>query len=290
MKRAAIGKKQRVGPGVRGIEHAKPHDARGDGGRRPDLAVDEDAIAMEPVQDVRRRQIIDHAPLGIDAAVLHDQRQVVDTIAAGQAALIVAPVYEVDHPRQTSVDMPRRRAVHMRMIPCGHRLLRDGQHRAPPLARPDRVMGPAVDLSRHQQAVPVDRHILIERVAHLGRDLAAGQDDGRAEIALVETRGHAGTPRPEPGPAGLRPQRDAARLAHIEERRHPEASRCRRADAAVDREGPRPQKPHRPKPEQGGAPARVGRGVGRGVGRKVGRSVGRCSGAARRHDQPAVSP
>ena len=95
----------------------------------------------------------------------------------------------------------------MRMIKESGRRLTDRQRRTPSLAWTNGLVGAAVQLSRYEQPVPVNRGISRQIVADRHRHVVpAMYPQSRAEIASVVSHGGAPPPWEESGFPFLRPQ------------------------------------------------------------------------------------
>ena len=128
--RPPVGEAQIEVAGVGGIQQAQPHQAGRDTGDGTNDAVDEQRVALEPVHDVHHVWLVDELAIAAEALVLQHDRQIVDAVGRGQAAVAVGAVADDHHAGKTRIDLPGRVAVRVRMEPRRRRGLLDRDLRA----------------------------------------------------------------------------------------------------------------------------------------------------------------
>jgi hypothetical protein len=122
------------------------------------------------------------------------QRQVVDAVIRRQVEPLLGLVGDDQHAGQAAIHLLRRAVVHVRVIEEGGGRLVDCEARAPSGAGGNRLVRTAVDLARHQQAVPVHGGVLLQPVGHLDRDVVAAMNtQRRPEVVAIVAECRAGS-------------------------------------------------------------------------------------------------
>ena len=149
-------------------------------------AVHEDVLAEDPGRADEPLREVEPAVV-VEVLVLEDHRDVIDAVRPRQAQALRLGVVDEDHPGDAPVDLLVAVGMRMRVVPERGRGLVDRPAGGPPLARLDRLVGPAVGGRREVHAVPVHRRPLGQLVPHLHPNaVPAGEAERRPEVGSVD--------------------------------------------------------------------------------------------------------
>jgi len=155
-----------IHPGVRGIEQTQAHQPGGHRQCRSDRAVDQHLSAAEPLHPVHHARIVRHAAGPVEIAVLHDQREIVRAVIAGQRIDRIG-IVDDDHACKAAIDLIGGAPVDMAVIPERRGGMIHRQLGRPGPARIKGQLRPAVEMSGHVHAMPVRGDGIIGAIDHV---------------------------------------------------------------------------------------------------------------------------